>query len=348
MSSQASNTGSTLRAEYIHKYLKKLNRETYYIKPPFKNMPFMLDFVFSMFYNFFKLMNMRCDYVIIVKPYPNTVLPALLLKSRGAKIIIDIDDLDHGYRQGFLSGVIRVMQASLIKYADILTTHNTELRKMIIRENPGYKGRTYMLNQCVDREVFNPRAVNRKNVKDIRRAFPGKKILFYMAHLNIASYLEDILESLRYINDNAVLLVAGGGPALASYVSMARRLKVNERTVFLGQLPLEKAAEYIAAADLCLVYYKNLPVNTYRASMKLREYLAMGKNVAADAVGDIKNFRDHIFLSRPDPESFAKTVNRAIKSIEKKGEKGYKLIFDKYDWKTEITGFYKILCGGLK
>ena len=348
LSSQASNTGSTLRAEYIFKYLKKINRETEYIRPPFKSMPFMLDFGLSLIYNFFKLMNRRFDYVIIVKPYPNTVLPAMLLKSRGAKIAIDIDDLDHGYRGGFLSGVIKKMQDKLIKKADLLTTHNSELMKLIKKEHPEYAGRTYMLNQCVDREIFSPRAVNKDEVKRIRGLYKGRKILFYMAHLNIASYLEEILVSLKHVDTNALLLVAGGGPLAFLYEAMARRMKLGDRVVFLGQLELKNAANYVAASDVCLVYYKDMPVNNYRASMKLREYLAMGKSVAASAVGEIRQFKGCVFLSGPGSKVYAATVNRAIKSIEKRGEKGYKLIIKKFDWKSEIRQFHKILLGGLK
>ncbi len=348
ISSQASNTGSTLRAEYIYKYLKKVNDNTDYIKPPFKSMPFMMDFIFSLVYNFFRVMNMRYDFVIIVKPYPNTVWPALLLKSRGAKLIIDIDDLDHGYRNGFLSGIISGMQGKLVKCADLLTTHNEDLFKLIIRENPEYKKRVYMLNQCVDREIFNARSTDKAEVKRVKNAYKGRKILFYMAHLNIASYLEDLLQSMRYVDKDAVLLVAGGGPLYKKYVSLARSLGVRDRVVFLGQVPARKAANYIAAADVCLVYYEDLPVNSYRASMKLREYLAMGKNVAADAVGEIKKFKGSVFLSPPDPVRYAKTVNAAIKSLEKRGKKGYKLILEKYDCNTEIKRFYKYLIGGLK
>ena len=308
----------------------------------------MLDFGLSLIYNFFKLMNRHFDVVIIVKPYPNTVLPALLLKSRGAKIIIDIDDLDYGYRNGFLSEIIRRVQEKLVKKADLLTTHNAELMKLIKKEHPEYAGRIYMLNQCVDREVFNSRYTDKANVRKIKQMYKNRKILFYMAHLNVASFLEDILQSLKSLDENALLLVAGGGPLTRDYTSMAHRMKLDGRVIFLGQLAAKEAADYVAAADVCLVYYRDLPVNKYRASMKLREYLAMGKKVAASAVGEIKDFGDYVFLSRPDPKSYAVAINRAIKSIEKKGEKGYKIVIGKYDWKTQIRDFHKFLLGVLK
>jgi glycosyltransferase involved in cell wall biosynthesis len=124
---------------------------------------------------------------------------------------------------------------------------------------------------------------------------------------------------------------------------MARKLKLNGRIVFLGQLKQARAAEFIAAADLCLVYYKMMPVNLYRASMKLREYLAMGKNITATAVGEIRQFKNYVFLSRPDRVSFSAAINKAMNSVEKRGKKGYILINEKYDWKTEMKKFYSFL-----
>jgi hypothetical protein len=129
--SQSKDSGANLRAEYIWKYLKKSGADAEYIRPPFISLPLMLDFIMSMFFYFFALMNRKPDVVIIVKPYPNTVLPALMLKFAGAKIIIDIDDLDHGYRTGLLADFIKRLQAKLVNAADYITSHNEELIKPV-------------------------------------------------------------------------------------------------------------------------------------------------------------------------------------------------------------------------
>ncbi|MEI7542370.1 MAG: glycosyltransferase [bacterium] len=347
LSSQASNTGSTLRAEYIYKYLKKLDKKTQYIKPIFKSMPFMLDFIFSFIYNFFKLMNNHYDYVIIVKPYPNTVIPALMLKNRGAKIIIDIDDMDYGYRKGFLSKIVRWSQNKMINFANVLTTHNVKLQQLIVSEHPEYENNIYLLKQCVDMEIFNTKNINKEKVKVIRSSFENKKLLLYMAHLNIASYLEDILESFKAVHDSAVLLVAGGGPLLHHYVSIVKQLGLTKRVIFLGQLKQEVLAEYIGAAELCLVYYKNIPVNSYRASMKLREYLAMGKNVVANAVGELKDFKKYVILSSSDKRNFSSKINKHLNLKDKTNKKGHIFIAATYDWEKEIKAFYKFINGGL-
>lgn len=341
--SQAGNTGANLRAEYIWKYLRKAGAGAEYVRPPFNSMPMMLDFLFSMFYYFFALMNRNPDVVFVVKPYPNTVLPALMLKSRGARLVIDVDDLDHGYRKSLLSGAIKWMQFHLMNTACLLTSHNDELIKLIKKEHPLFRDRVYRLKQCVDLELFSAKQSSAAKVRAIKNEFGGRKILFYMAHLNIASCLDDIIEAVSKVGEEGlVLLIAGAGPMYCRYKRLAAK-KIPGRAVFLGQLPRKEAINYIIASDLCLVYYKDTPVNRYRASMKLREYLAFSKNVIADAVGEINNFRDVVYLSRASTGAYASEIGKRIKTLDKRAKKGYKVIRREYNWGPEIRKFYQYI-----
>ncbi|HPD18152.1 MAG TPA: glycosyltransferase [Candidatus Goldiibacteriota bacterium] len=341
LSSQAKNTGSTLRAFYLYKYLKKQDSDVDFIEPPFKSMPFMFDFFLSFFYYFFKILNKRYEIAIVVKPYPNTVLPCLLLKARKAKIIIDVDDLDYGYRKGIISDVIEFMQGLLIPAADLITSHNEELIKLIKKKHPEFKNKIYLLKQCVDLSVFGRRL---KEDKKIKERYEGKKILFYMANMNVASYFEDVLAAVSKIKTDYVLFVVGGGPLLGHYKKITKqRYGLGEKVVFFGSCDLKTTAKYLSAADLCLVYYRNLPVNKYRASMKLREYLAMNKPVVANDFGEIKLFKDYVYASGPALSSFATEIKKRIKCLDKRHKKGYKFIRKNYDWEDNAKKFYKFI-----
>jgi glycosyltransferase involved in cell wall biosynthesis len=303
----------------------------------------MLDFLFSMVYYFFTLMNRNPEVVFIVKPYPNTVLPALMMRSRGARLVIDVDDLDHGYRKNLLSGIIKWMQFHLINTAYFLTSHNDELIKLIKKEHPLFVNRIYKLKQCVDLELFSPKRSDASKVRAIRDEFKGRKVLFYMAHLNIASCLDDIIEATaRLKSEDAVLLIVGGGTMYGHYKRLADK-KLPGKAVFLGQLPRKLAIDYIMASDLCLVYYKKTPVNKFRASMKLREYLALSKNVVADAVGEIRDFRKVVYLSRPSITAYAAEIRKRMKSLDNRAKKGYKVICKEYNWAVEAGKFYHFL-----
>jgi len=340
LSSQAKNAGSTLRAFYIYKFLKKAGAAVDFISPPFNSMAFMMDFFLSFFYYFFKILNRQYKVVIIIKPYPNTVIPCMLLKARGAKIIIDIDDMDHGYRKSIISDIIKFLQTILIPVADMITSHNRELIKLIIKNFPQYKNKIYFLKQSVDLSVFRH---NLKKDKLLIDKYKGKKILFYMANMNIASYFEDILVALSKIMSDYILFAVGGGPLLSFYKKVAKKLNLEDKVVFLGPCDVKTAAAYLSLADLCLVYYKNLPVNKYRASMKIREYLALNKPVIANNVGEIKDFKDYIYMSGTSLASFTAEIRKRIKYLDKKHKKGYKFIYVNYNWEKEAKKFYKFI-----
>lgn len=340
LSSQAANTGSNLRAYYIYKHLRKAGADAHYIKPPLNSMPFMADFLFSMFYYFFMLLNRRYDVVFIVKPYPNTVLPALLVKASGAKIIIDIDDLDHGYRPGIISYVTRLIQKQCNRAADLFTTHNQLLLKMI--KDSGAP--VLMLPQCVDTANFNPGVKKCAEIAS-RKKIIKKPFLFYMAHLNIAGYLDEILESLKLMKTDAVLVVAGGGPMLKQYIKKTTGSGLKDRVIFTGPVTPGEAAAKAKACDLCLVYYTDAEVNKYRASMKMREYLAMNLPVVATRTGEIASFGRYAYLCRPKVKAFASETDRRIFNLDKREKKGYKFISEKYNWGTEAAKFLKFLKG---
>ncbi len=344
LSSQAANTGSNLRAFYIYKYLLKAGAEAHYVKPPFNSLPFMADFLLSMFYYAFMLLNRRYDFVIIVKPYPNTVIPALLLKFSGAKIIIDIDDLDHGYRGGVLSGILERIQNACCKAADMFTTHNTLLLKRLKPAADKQGKKVLMLKQCVDTSFFRPQ-VKKDAVIALKRKNEAVPFLFYMAHLNIAGYLDEILEAFTKMKKNAVLVVAGGGPMLKGYIQKVSRAGLSGRVIFTGPVTQPQAASAARACDLCIVYYTDAGVNRYRASMKLREYLAMNMPVVAVNVGEIPLFRKFIYMCRPDTRAFAAELDRRIINLDKREKKGYKFISEKYNWGIEMKNFLKCLEG---
>lgn len=340
LSSQAKNTGSTLRAFYLYKYLKKIDNEVDFIYPPFKSMIFMLDFFLSFFYYFFKLLNRQYNLIIIVKPYPNTLLPCLLYKLKGTKIIIDIDDLDYGYRNNIISNIIKFLQKILVPLADFITSHNNELIKLIKKTYPEFIDKVYLLKQCVDMSVFKH---NLKADQKIKDKYKDKKILFYMANMNIASYFEDLLIAVSKIKIDYVLLAAGDGPLFNYYKKTAKRLNLSNKVVFLGACDLKTIVQYISVADICLVYYKNIPVNKYRASMKLREYLAMNKPVIANNVGETKDFRDYIYLSGSSLSDFVSEIKKRIKYLDKKHKKGYKFIYGNFNWEKEAKKFYEFI-----
>lgn len=62
----------------------------------------------------------------------------------------------------------------------------------------------------------------------------------------------------------------------------ARRLDVEDRVIFVGQLPQPEALQYVREADVCVSPFFNTPILNSTSPTKLVEYMAMGKPVVAN------------------------------------------------------------------
>jgi glycosyltransferase involved in cell wall biosynthesis len=303
----------------------------------------MLDLAFSFFFYLWVAVWEKFDFGICIKPYPNALLPLLLTRFivPSVRIGTDIDDMDHGYRTGFLPAVLRALQKPLPRLCDIVTCHNDALERWIPSEYGVAKERIFRLDQGVDFKIFHPatpseREQDRTGCRD-RYGLPEGKILVYTAHLNIASDLDDILEAFKIAygqRKDVSLLVAGGGPMLSHYRSLARGLGIDGRVFFTGSLPPEKIRACANAADFCLVYYKDKPVNHFRTSMKIRECLAMARPVIANDTGDLKEFQRFVYPAGTGAAGFAEGLISALRLAGPDGResKAAEYIRERYDW----------------
>lgn len=344
LSSLAQDSGCYLRARYMADALKPM-AEVRFLKPLFRSLPFMADMLLSVPYNILRVLLSDGDVYIGIKPFPNVTLPLIIKKMlTGKKIVVDIDDLDSGYRKGWLSAVSHLVQKPFPAYFDLITYHNKRLEPYIQRTFSVNKDRLYRLKQGVDTSVFSPGSFDRK----LRQRFPeGNKIIVYTGHLNAASDLEEILRAMKLVFNRfnrkpVTFIVAGGGPDEDRFRNFARKTGVP--AYFTGRISHTRVASYISIADICLVYYRDIPVNYYRSSMKLRECLAMNKQVITDNVGELKQFKTYTYQTKPDIVAYAgKIIELLTGKTDQRENAGRDLVRRTCDWNSLGRQFYKRL-----
>ncbi len=336
LSSKGGGTGCALRARFIAEAFQKRGHEVHFIRP-IPSLPLWFDMVLSKPYYFYKTFKLKSDAVIAIKPYP-TLVPALWWqKIKGAKVVIDVDDLDYDYSHGPFRKFHLWLQKPWPKWADLVTYHNDHLVTPLLKIFNVPVDRLVQLPQGVDTTLFSPSALKRENLPGQAAALlkdtKARPILVFTAHLNVACDLEPVLMSFKIIKGSipsAKLLVAGGGPDESRFKKMSRDFDVRPSVHFTGYLSTQQVAACLKIADAALVYYSDIPVNRHRASMKLREALACGRRVVATEVGEIKLWKKGLFLSRPDPAHFAQAVLNALKT--KKSPRAGALLVKKWDW----------------
>lgn len=153
---------------YIAKYLRKEGNDVYLLKP-IRTFPFLLDYAISLPLYSIKSILKDCDVAMAIKPYPNAAIPVFLNKLGRSKAVIDIDDVDYGYRKNFMSSAIRAIQYPFPKRCDLIPYHNDCIYKHISKNFKVSDKKMYKLDQGVDLDIFNPLAsFDRETIEKLR------------------------------------------------------------------------------------------------------------------------------------------------------------------------------------
>ena len=339
LSSLAYNTGASLRGEYLADYLGREGHDVYYFKPhhPLK---YKMEYVASIPYNMLRVFNKSFDFLIVLKPYPGGCLPAIMsCITKKTKVVIDIDDLDYTYRKGALAKLIKLMQEFLIPKSDIITVLDNDYLVDYLTKNLAVSlDKIIRLPQGVDTDMFNPSRYNGKNIRR-QLKLENVKVFVFTGHLIGTAELDSVLYAFRGVvkeRPNTRLIIVGGGSHLKNYMQLVRKLKIEDSIMFTGYLEdVGDIPNYTSLADACVCYHGDKPSNYYRASMKVREYLSMGKKVVCTDVGDLKSFKNYTIQTKPTVECFTEGMLQALDGGENSNGEGAKrreFISNNYSW----------------
>ena len=163
--------------------------------------------------------------VYALKPMPNSVLPALRAGRRGARIVLDVDDLDFEYYPpGPQRALVRRWFRDWPRRFDAVSYHVEPLREYLLTESGVSADRLRRIPQGVDLDVFSAPAVSLP--AEIEAFTRQHETIVYMASSGITSDFEDVLPwfgRLLSRHPKWGLLVLGHGVRLAAYRSRSRR-----------------------------------------------------------------------------------------------------------------------------
>ncbi len=230
------------------------------------------------------------DLLLIHKFLPVNIPCIIVAKLRGKKVMVDWDDLDFAYQPtAFRKAITRWTERWMPRLADVVTTHNQR-----IKEEAGRVGarKVIIVPQAIDTAVFDPARYDRDGIR-ARLGLKDKNVISYVCSLDWGGSrdLDKILATAKLIEQkrsDSVLLVIGGGILQEHFHKMAADLNIQAVT-FTGLVPQSAVAEYLAASDITLIYMRDDLGNQMRFSLKLLEYLSMGKNVVGHLIGATKD-----------------------------------------------------------
>ena len=286
--------------------------------------------------NFGAVVRTHPDFCIASKPLPHSVIPGLFARVMGAVTLLDFDDLESAYWQGRpWRPLLRLMEKLFPRLLHCTCVHTHELAEEV-KSQAGLKpSRVLKLEQGIEPSLFKPQEA---------AYYTEGSVVLYAAHLGVAAEgLHFVLQgfhSLASQGKNFVLLVVGGGPSFPRFSKRVQKLGLEGRVVFAGQIPHRQMPKFMSLARAAVNYLPpESPASRYRASVKVREYLAMGLPVATNLAGsDLSAFLPflHVFEAG-DVEEFVQTMERAI--AQGRSQDSSRELRENWSWKVVVGKF---------
>lgn len=363
ISSLTSRSGSAIRFWSICRELGRLGHRVWFmerapasdrkiapnvthLRSPVIGPSLLLDIMLATVLNTVRAVFIRPDIVFALKPLPNSCLPALAKRWGGAKIVLDVDDLDYEYYQeGLLKRIVKLFYSVFPHRFHKITIHTAPLLRYVQEE----------LGIDVQDTIFLPQGIDYAHFRSVKRdenlaqalGLAGRSVLVYCASLGITSDLRPTLTAVRDVihmgRDDLMLLVIGGGERLDEYKELADELGIGAHVVFTGHVTHSEVPRYTALGAVALNYLTDNEANRFRAPIKIREYLALGIPVVCNLVGDTGLFRDYV-LPFDGPQEYRARILEALEHPhETMIRAGQELIAQEYDWANIVPKFGQTL-----
>lgn len=183
----------------------------------------------------------------------------------------------------------------------------------------------------VDTHMFDPRNFDQQKERKKLSIPPDAKVVGYVGSIPalqdgtfVGAKLIEIFEEYRKIEPNAFLLFVGAGTGLALLQAKIKERKLEKYSLITGHQPQTESPKYIAAMDIGSdVILGDWPTRVnlrYRSSIKMKEYMAMGKPVLAHPVGENISDLDQGALGilvDKDAKTTAQETHLLLKDVKK-------------------------------
>lgn len=248
----------------------------------------------------------------------------------------------------------RWLEKFLYKKAIKIIALSPDMKEEIIRTGVE-KRKVEVIPNCSDLDLYHPDV---QGIHFRERFFlVNKFVVSYFGAMGEANGLDLVVKvalKLKEKDDNSIVFVlAGDGSQKENLKSFCQEHNLDN-VIFIGSIPRVEIPKLVAASDLCLVIFKNVPVLHTNSPNKLFDALAGGKPVLVNTAGWTKVLLEKhdagVYVEPDNPEAMADMLLR-LKNDPKwctiMGQNAYKLAQEKFDRKKLAQRLEKVLSEAL-
>jgi len=146
---------------------------------------------------------------------------------------------------------------------------------------------------------------------------PERRVILYQGAVNVGRGLEEAILAMKYVQHDALLVIAGIGDISERLHEMVRKEGLSKRVLFLGQIPFQSLHEYTCMADIGLSIEKEEGIN-YQNCLpnKFLDYIQARVPVLVTPFAEMKQivekYRIGEFIPDHDPQHIAQRIDAML------------------------------------
>jgi glycosyltransferase involved in cell wall biosynthesis len=163
--------------------------------------------------------------------------------------------------------------------------------------------------------VLHKKEIGVENIK-----INGKKIIIYQGAININRGIEYMVKAMKHL-DNVVLYIFGTGDIAQEIVQLISHLKLQDKVIMKGIIPLSKLHEYTKQADLGLSLEEDAGLNyRYALPNKIFDYIHAEIPVLISNLPEMKQlvlqYELGDWIESHDPKHIAQKITAMLEDKE--------------------------------
>ena len=161
---------------------------------------------------------------------------------------------------------------------------------------------------------FREPSAEEKDAIRARLGAQGRPVVVYVGQYDRADEVEKMLDIAQMVlaQRDAAFLFIGAGPELENLKRRAWELRIDRSTFFLGRIPNADVLDHISCADIAVYPYPDTAIYRSKCSMKIIEYLCLGKPVVTGRIGQnteyIEHLRSGILIDSANAKDYADAI----------------------------------------
>ena len=243
------------------------------------------------------------DVVHAANPPDFLLLAVRFLRRHGTRFVFDHHDLapelfeSRFRRRGLFHRLLLRLERAAFSAADMAIATNESYRRIAVERGGKHPDDVVVVRNGPRLASFRPTAP----VPELKRG--ARRLIAYVGMMGPQDGIDDALRSLaelRRRRDDWRAVFAGDGDVVGEMKRLAEELGLADVVEFTGLLDQDRVIDLLSTADVCIAPEPSSPLNDASTMIKVAEYMAMGRPVAAFDLPETRaTAQDSALYARP-------------------------------------------------